>query len=124
MAQEIRAFEVTIPAGTAKSAGWSQAISMPPRVVKRIDWRVPPGPRGNMGFAIGASGEAILPTNEGAWIVADDDRDNWPLENQIDSGGWEVFGYNTGTYDHTVYLRFHVDPIPVKTSTILTPVSV
>lgn len=124
MAREIRSFDITIPAGTTITDGWSQALSMPPRVVSRIDAIVPAGPRGNMGFAIGASGVPIIPYNPGQWIVADDDKFSWPLEGQIDSGGWEFFGYNLGTYAHTVYLTFLLDPVTGDPPSYRTPLAV
>lgn len=111
MAQEIRAFSITIPVGTTQGANWSVKMDMPPRTVRQIDIRVPPGPRGEMGFQIGASGVQIIPHNEGQYLVVDDETISWPLDNQIDSGGWELFGYNQGQYDHTVYIRFLVDPV-------------
>lgn len=59
-----------------------------------------------MGFSIGAAGTPILPVQLGTFIVTNDEVIDWPLENQIDSGGWSLFGYNTGSFDHTVYIRF------------------
>lgn len=106
MAREVRSFQVTIPAGTAKAANFSAAMSMPDREVVELEVRVPPGPRGEMGFAIGAAGVPILPYQAGAFIITDDERINWPLEEQITSGAWQLFGYNTGDFDHTVYVRF------------------
>lgn len=52
-----------------------------------------------------SKGQALLPTN-GTFIVTDNDNDAWPVVNQPDSGQWELTGYNTDIYDHTVYLDF------------------
>lgn len=52
-----------------------------------------------------SEGQAVLPTN-GTFIVTDNHADRWPVVDQPDSGQWEVTGYNTDIYNHTVYLDF------------------
>jgi hypothetical protein len=105
-AAEIRSFAVTIPAGTAKVAPVTVDIPFPPRVVTEIHWRVPPGPSGLMGWRLTMSGgQSVLPIN-GTYIVTDRHADKWAVINQPDSGQWEVTGYNTDIFDHTVYLDF------------------
>lgn len=106
MAQEIRHFQVLIPHGTAKTAGFSADMSFPPRFVSGIQIRVPPGPRGEVGFAIGSAGQAIIPYQQGQYIVTDDEIIDWALEGYVQSGSWTLFGYNTGQYDHTIYITF------------------
>lgn len=68
-----------------------------------------------MGFSIGSSGQQIIPYGIGEYIVTDDEKMEWALEQQIDSGSWELFGYNTGDFDHTVYITFLVNPITTNT---------
>lgn len=111
MAQEVRSFVITIPHGTLQTAPITTELEMPPRVVRQINIRVPPGPRGEMGFQIGASGVQVIPHNVGQYLVLDDESLSWQLDNQIDSGGWEISGYNNGDYDHTIHIRFLVDPV-------------
>jgi len=106
MSREIRAFECVIPAGTAKAAPVTFSLAMPARIVDQIDIRIPPGPNGLMGFQLTSSGAQIIPYNAGAFVVANDERLTWPLTNQITSGAWALTGYNTGQYDHTVYVKF------------------
>lgn len=116
MAAEIRAFDVLTPAGTAKATPLLTNVSMPPRSVDRIQIRVPPGPSGQMGFAIAAAGQPIIPYNAGGFIVGDDEFIDWPVQGYITSGAWQVLSYNTGQYDHTIELRFLLslvrDPAP------------
>jgi len=110
MALEVLSFAVTVPAGTAESAYLVTDLDMPPRIVRRIRWRVPPGPAGELGWALGAAGAKLIPWGDSQWIIADDESDVYEPENVIESGAWQVLAYNTGTYDHTVYLTFSVDP--------------
>lgn len=57
-----------------------------------------------------SGGQNLLPVN-GTFIVVDNQADRWLVVNQPDSGQWEVTGYNTDIYDHTVYLDFFLDLI-------------
>ena len=97
---------------------------MPPRLVNQVEIRVPPGPRGELGFALGAAGQPVIPRAAGTFVVTDDERIEWPLEGQIDSGAWECFTYNTGALPHTVYLRFLVSvPSPEIGAPVFTPIA-
>lgn len=112
---------MTVPAQTPISANWSQVISFPPRTVDQINVRVPPGPRGTVGFAIGTSGMPLVPAGPGVYLVANDQEIDWPLDNVPNSGSWQVFAYNTGNYPHTLYLTFLLDlvqPSAVATAPI------
>lgn len=106
MATEIRSFALTIPANTPKSAPVTIPIVFPPRTVTQVDWQVPPGPSGLMGWALTIAGQPVIPRNPGAFIVTDNRTQSWPLENYPDQGQWQLTGYNIDVYDHTVYLDF------------------
>lgn len=116
MAIEPYYFSVTTPAGTRQSAPLTTAITMPVRTVNSIRWRVPPGPRGALGFLLAMGGVPVLPTNKGNYIVADNDEDTWQLTNLPDSGAWQVISYNTGIYPHTVFVTFLADLPTADTS--------
>lgn len=109
MAQEIREFAVRIPAGTAKATPLVTSISFPSRNVTAVSWRVPPGPSGLMGWALTSAGTPVIPIQPGTYIVTDNQADTWELSGYLDSGNWQLTGYNTGLYDHTVYLTFLLD---------------
>ncbi|HUZ35229.1 MAG TPA: hypothetical protein VMV17_02770 [Streptosporangiaceae bacterium] len=108
-ALEIRYFAAVIPAGTPLAVPVLVDIGFPPREVTAITWRVPPGPSGLTGWRLSMGGVQVLPTNLGSWIVTDDERDTWPVTGLPDSGAWQLAGYNTDIYDHTVYLTFMLD---------------
>lgn len=109
MAVEIRAFSCTIPPNTPLSTPVSFDCSFPYRIVTEIEIVVPPGPSGNVGFAIANSGQNMIPFNPGQWIVTDNEKINWTMDEQIESGSWELTGYNTGQFPHTIYVRFLLD---------------
>lgn len=106
MAREVRTFPVTIPAGTAITSPQVTAMTMPARVVEALEIQVPPGPRGEVGFRIGAAGVQLLPFQLGQWLVCENEIIRWALEGFHDSGSWEFTGYNTGLYPHTITTRF------------------
>lgn len=105
MARQIYSFAVTVSAGTAKTAPASFDLTIPTRQVDELEVLVPPGPSGQVGFTIGVSGTPIIPYNAAEWIVTDDEKIRWPLEDYPDSGDWTLSAYNTGAYDHTLYVR-------------------
>lgn len=117
-AQLIRSYQVTVPAGTTEADPQVTDLTMPPFVVVEIDIVVPPGPRGELGFALWASGKTVIPEQTGAWMVSDNEVIRWPLIDQITSGGWQLAAYNNGQYDHTLYIRFQVVPVAVDTSAL------
>lgn len=122
MAFEVREFTVTVTAGTQIAAPQLTAMTMPARIVRKVRVRVPPGPNGNVGFALAAAGVPIVPYNTGAWIVADNEILEWELEGQITSGAWQLRAYNTGAYDHTLYVVFELD-IPQRSGIVVAPVA-
>jgi hypothetical protein len=108
MAREVRTFSVTVGAGTPASAPVTVDLAMPPRIVDLVRFRVPPGPSGLVGFALGSAGTPVVPWNAGAWIVADNEVLTFPLEDGITSGAWQLRAYNTGTFAHTIQVLFQL----------------
>lgn len=108
-ASEVRVYQVTCPPGTAIAAPQITGLVMPSRTVNSIRVRIPPGPNGVMGFAIGSAGVPIIPTGAAQFIVASDEVIDWTLIDQINSGAWQVQMYNTGIFAHTIYLQFDVE---------------
>lgn len=102
-------FTVTCPAGTTKAGAILTDMTMPIREVLKVEVRVPPGPNGEMGFALAFAGQNIIPYNPGEFVVTNDEVISWELNNYPTTGAWQISMYNTGTYDHTVQVRFYVD---------------
>lgn len=98
-----------IPAGTAKATPLTVNIAFPERKVTAVTYRVPPGPSGLMGWALTSAGTPVIPIQPNTYIVTDNRADTWYLDGYLDSGNWQVTGYNSGLYDHTVYLTFLLD---------------
>jgi hypothetical protein len=109
MAIEVRHYTALIPAGTPISAPVLVSIAFPVRVVRSVDWRVAPGAQGVMGWQLAMGGVQVLPTQSDTWVIGDGISGTFTLTNYPDSGAWQVKGYNTGAYPHSLYLTFHLD---------------
>jgi hypothetical protein len=122
MALEVQHFTATVPAGTPIATPVTVAITMPARVVRQIDWRVPAGPMGVFGWQLAMGGVKVFPVMGDTWVLANDERGTWLVDDAPDSGSWQVIGYNTGAHAHSVYVAFHCD-LPVRVPTRKAPIS-
>jgi hypothetical protein len=113
---QLRQFDVTIPAGTAKAVPLVTSVAFPPRVVKRIDWLFPHGCNGNVGIQIGARNVPVLPGNVNQFITRSGDSAGVNVDDMPTTGDWSVIGYNTGTHDHTIHFTFMTEAIPPPVS--------
>lgn len=121
MPRTLQRFTVTVPAGTPKATPTTIALAVGMATVDRIRWRVPPGPRGNLGWYLAMGGVQVLPQGPGNYVIADDESDYWDLAPLPDEGDWELIGYNTGSFDHAVYLDFFTTPVTVTPTPATTP---
>lgn len=110
MADSVQFFTATITAGTAQTSPMTVTLNVLPGTINEIHWRVPPGPRGNLGWQLAMGGVNVIPEQKGVYIIADNDEDTITVSGLPDSGAWQIIGYNTGTYNHSIYLSFHVTP--------------
>lgn len=116
MAQRIETFDVTVTAGTAIASPQTTNLSFNIGIVERIEITVPPGPSGLVGFRIRHSSQTVIPNNPANWIITDNEKINWPLENFPVGNKWALMAYNTDVFDHTLYVRFHINETVRPTS--------
>jgi len=109
VAREIRRYTATIPAGTAITAPVTVPIAFPVRVVRSVNWSIPPGAQGVMGWQLAMGGVQVVPFGSDTWVIQDGTSGSFTLDGYPDSGAWQVIGYNTGAYPHSVFLVFHLD---------------
>lgn len=106
MADEVRQFTISVPAGTLATAPATFLMTMPPREVEALQIIVPPGPSGLVGFAVLVGGVQVIPYLSDPWIITAGENITWPLDRMPNSGSWAVRAYNTGTTAHSVYFRW------------------
>lgn len=109
MSVEVRKYTVTIPAGTAIASPVTTSVAFPVRVVRSVDWRIPPGALGVMGWKLAMGGVQLVPYQSDTWVIDDGTGGSFTLDGYPDSGAWQVIGYNTGAFQHSVFLTFHLD---------------
>lgn len=109
MADEVRHFTATIPAGTPVAAPVAVDISFAIRTVRTIDWRMPPGAAGTTGWRLTMGGVQVIPRLSDLWVIDDGNSGTFTLDGYPDSGAWQVTGYNTGAHPHSIYYTFHLD---------------
>lgn len=102
---EVYAFSVVFPTGTTPAAPTTIPVTIPTRKVVGIEADVPDGWNGVVGFALASDGQQIIPANRGQWIIASGDVLHWTIDDLPETGDFQIIGYNTGVYSHTLYLR-------------------
>jgi len=124
MAERVQVYSVTVPAGTAQATPLDTSLPMVEGVTRRVEFIVPPGPSGLVGFRIVHSGTIVIPESGTAWIVADDEKIGWDLDNFPTGAKWVFRAYNTDIYAHTIQVRWLLDEIPSAPSAPLVAVSI
>lgn len=107
-ASRVEVFEVTVPAGTPKSAPVEVDASFPDGELSRAEILFPDGCAGLVGVRLALGGGQAIPTTRDAWLVGNDETLGYDLTGQPNNGAWSVVGYNLDVYPHTVHVRFLV----------------
>lgn len=108
--------QATCPANTLQSAAREVDVSFPRGKVIGIGLVIPWGHAYLTGLAIAQAHQIVIPRTGSSWFVSDDERFTFDYADQIFSGQWSVFLYNTDVVnDHTWYLRFLIQELsPVQ----------
>lgn len=114
MTVSVHSFGITVPVGSTLTSLYTQALVFPAAEVTRVEFTVPDGPRGNVGFSLGAQSTQVLPYQAGQFFVFNDQEKAYDLERAIDSGNWTFFAYNTGSYPHLIQVRFLTTPLSTQ----------
>lgn len=104
----VRAFDVTIPAGTLKTAPLVTLTQFEPSVVDHIDWLFPAGCAGLVGIQIGARSVPVIPDGVGSFTTRSGSSAGYDLSDHHTTGDWSVIGYNLGTFPHTIHVEFKI----------------
>lgn len=112
--------DITIAAGTLSTAPASQVVNTPVGTIRKVTVVVPPGPSGQVGFQLQLAGTPIIPYGGGPWLIADNYRDSWDIDQDVNPGQLALVGYNTDVFPHTIYTRLEWVP-PVPPAAVTTP---
>lgn len=122
MAQQVRTFFITIPAGTPKASPQETDMDFGDFDVQSVQFVVPFGSQGVMGFVFALAHQPIIPFGTGEWLVSNNENTIWDLRGYPTSGAWSLIAYNTGKFPHTIQVRFLLNLIPRQSSPSLTPI--
>lgn len=111
MATLVHSFAAVIPAGTPQAAPVTIALPFADALVRQIDIEFPPGPRGTVGVRLTTAGLQVYPVIVGQWLVSDGRVFTFVPPDDTAVSAWNLTGYNTGQYNHTIYALFHADPL-------------
>lgn len=113
MVAQVQTFACLIPAGTPASSPAVIPTPLGQFEVNWVEWEVPAGANGVVGFYLATLGQQVIPFRVGnapIWIVSNNTHRHWDLDGQMTSGAWELVGYNTGNFNHTVTLHYGLTP--------------
>lgn len=97
-----------MPANTARAAALSTDVSFRPGVVVGVEILIPDGHLGLTGLQIATAHTPVLPYAVGQWIIGNDEKIEWALIEQPETGNWQAIAYNTDGFTHTFRIRFLV----------------
>ena len=104
--------QASCPANTPQSTPVEVDVSFTPGRVVGLGLVIPWGHAYLTGLAIAQAHQIVIPRTGGSWFVSDDERFTFDYHDQIWSGQWSVFLYNTDeANDHTWYLRFFIQEL-------------
>ena len=112
MPDRVEVQDITCPAGTpASSPQITDLDGVVACQVVRVTIRIPAGPAGLTGIALGYAENAVLPRTGGRFISGDDEVIIYDLSDYIAGPQWQAFTVNLDTIDHAWEVRFEVDEL-------------
>jgi len=101
--------DLTVPAGTAIAAAVSAVWALDEGTLVNVRIVVPPGHNGLTGVRVLWAGTPIIPYGGAPYIIANDDKMDWDINQDVNTGSITVQGYNLDIWPHTFYLRGLLD---------------
>lgn len=121
--ERIPQFDLTVPAGTpvVNPAKFSTVVD-PGFNLEWVEFEVPPGARGQVGFYLASSGVQVFPHRVGVtprWVRMDGVMPRYDVDYKITSGDWSIVAYNTGLNPHLIVVRFGLTLVPDPASSVM-----
>ena len=117
-------YALTVPAGTAIDAPQETDIPIDNLILADVGIQIPDGPCGLAGIAFEFSNQLILPWDEGTgWIQGNNLVADFQVGLEVGPGNLQVLQYNLGVYDHTFYVRLHMQYLPHVAAPVAPPVA-
>jgi hypothetical protein len=124
MAERVQARAITVPAGTLSTSPADFDLPWPRGDLVRLQVRIPPGPSGLVGFAVGHSNQTIIPADDGEWIIGEDEPLSWDTSGYPTGDAWFVRAYNEDIYPHTLYFRAEFNEVRPSNMDTVAPLAI
>lgn len=124
MADRTHAFTVTVAAQTARTAPATTPLDFPEGIVRAVEVVIPDGVSGLAGWAFTYGGEWIIPYDRDTWVISNNEQVKWEVDNKPTGSQWALTAYNADLYNHTFYVRIHVDEFTAPLATTVLPVPI
>lgn len=115
---------LAVPLNTPIASAISQTIDLGYVIIDWVEVRIPSGHLGFTGFALDNADVRLVPwNNRNEWLIGDNDLLDYEISMEA-SATMRMRGYNTGSFNHTFYLRFGVSdisPSGARSRTLLVP---
>ena len=106
--------DALIPAGTPIASPYTLTWPLEDNKCEYIDFLVPPGPSGYMGFRLLWASQQVIPWGNNSWIVTDNENRRFDCDFDMTSTGLVFQGYNLGSFQHSVYLRALIKTVSIQ----------
>ena len=111
LGNRILAFDISTPLGTAIATPQSTLCDLAECTIDRLEILIPSGHLGFTGIALEYGGQRLIPAfQNSAWIIGDNNLLTYVMDFDVGQPV-TIKTYNTGSFVHHHYLRFHVSDI-------------
>jgi hypothetical protein len=111
MPRRVEAPSLLVPAATSPNAPVQVLLYAQRAIITQIEFMLPPGPSGLVGFSLWHSSAQIIPKTAGQWIVANNETIRWNIDDMSPWPDWHLKAYNADVYPHTIYVRLLLDDL-------------
>lgn len=116
MPQGLYTWQVTVPPATLPAAPQTTSLPIPSQQITSLVVRVPPGPRGCVGFQVTYARSQAFPYTVGTWVIVDNDAVEFDPPGNLTSGDWGIVAYNTGVFPHTLYVEMSTATVAIDST--------
>lgn len=99
---------LTVPAKTAPPALFSQALALQDGILDTMTLKIPSGHAGLTGVAVFSGGVQLWPSQQGTFVIGDNETVTWDYGREIGGAGLLVAGFNNDIFPHSFYFRFAI----------------
>jgi hypothetical protein len=121
MATRLYTLNVITSAGTAIAAPLITTWALEDNLLQDIEVFIPNGHNGATGIRVLRSQQQVAPWGNNSFLIANDATVAVPVGEELTESKLVIQTYNTGSYDHTFYLRAAISDLSAAAASTATP---